>query len=333
LARQIDFFSGQSYYLAGEYPKAQEIWQSTRVRIRETADEGDDTNLFVAQLDLLISLAEIKQGLPSQEAYARAFTQSCEQTSHPAEQFELYLAEATRDLDLARRLWLGTRHEAFRRYIESFFDTEFFGETTELVAWVPGDGRTCTQGTGLIPESAILVDAWTGGPTVGMRPGQAPQRLFEALVLAPYGGLTLFELHGRIFADEKFNPRSTPLKLRNVILRLRSMLASSGLGLKILETGFRYRLVARQPVRVRLRWLADGRIPTRLDPARQQAYRQVALLSREFGDQPFQLREALPILGLSRSRASELVALAVEQGWLQKTVRQRATYYRWKSHP
>jgi hypothetical protein len=107
------------------------------------------------------------------------------------------------------------------------------------------------------------------------------------------------------------------------------MLAASGLGLSIEENQFRYRLIARHPVRIRLRWLADGRTHTELDPAMQQAYRQVALLARHFGDRPFQLKEALTLLRLNRSRASELVAQAVAQGWLHKKVGHRITEYRW----
>lgn len=334
LTRQIDFFSGQSYFLEGEFRQACQIWSAALARLHGLRNPGSDTNLFIHQLELLIALSEIHEGKPSHEKYARAFAEASRLSHHPSEQFELYLAHATQDVDLARRLWLGTRLPQFRRYIERFFEHDLFGAAGELLATVPANKDIPSQAARFASTASVIVDGWTGeadsdGPGLKLRPGQATQRLFEALALSPYGGLTLYELHGRIFGDEKFNPRSTPLKLRNVILRLRALLAGSGLGLRIEENQFRYRLIASQPVRIRLRWLADGRTHTELDPAQQQAYRQVALLARHFGDRPFQLKEALTLLRLNRSRASELIALALTQGWLTKKVGHRTTEYRW----
>ncbi len=334
LTRQIEFFSGQSYFLEGEFSQACQIWNAALARLHGLRNPGSDTNLFIHQLELLIALAEIHEGKPSHGKYARAFAEASRLSHHTADQFELYLAHATGDVDLARRLWLGTRLPEFRRYIERFFAHDLFGAATELFATVPTSKVIQSQAAQFAHEPSVIVDGWTGEADSGsgglkLRPGQATQRLFEALTLSPYGGLTLYELHGRIFADEKFNPRSTPLKLRNVILRLRALLAGSDLGLSIEENQFRYRLVARQPVRIRLRWLADGRTHTELDPAKQQAYRQVALLARHFGDRPFQLKEALTLLRLNRSRASELISLAVAQGWITKRVGHRITEYRW----
>lgn len=365
LERQIELFEGQCAYLAGDDSRARSVWLEASKNEQSFLKDKDEGPLHLRVFGLWVLLAEIRmerakggQGLKGLlKRYDQELSEFCLlDPSVVAEQMEGHLAEALDDIQLARQLWLGGIYPGYRKGLESVFRSRLFESSEDIVVHVFSSRKNRSQTSVIERDRGIELDAWTGqvGSAKGashslhlkIKPGQALQRLLETLALARYGGLTAFDLHRRIFPDERFSPTASPAKVRTLVYRLRRELAAIKICLTIEESKDRYQLGAEQDVAIRIRWVTDRAIqelarpsykpgshsraePIRSesDPLKQQVYRQIVLLQRSLKSESFTILEALPLLGLRRSRATQVLTMAVQNGWLSRKTLKREVRY------
>jgi hypothetical protein len=360
--RQVELFLGQERYLAGDFERASEYFQIGLKH--EPKEEGQSEiypNLFEAWLLLSRLKFALKEGVielrPLLEEYDRVITRFCALDPTPVTaQLEGHFAIALQDVDLARQLWLGTIYPGFRVWLEKHFRQVFFAKANPVSVYIIPKGQGASQSQHYKRRGEVEVDAWTGvvsdrerGVVTQLRikPGQALQRLLETMTLSRYAGLTVVEIHRRIFPDEHFHPRASPAKIRTLIYRLRKELASAKIGLRLTEVKDRYELVADRPIEIRIRWMMSRELqeevrptfqpmtpsgekpdPEKANPLRQQVYRKLVLLKEHFAGEAFSLDQALPVLRLKRSRATQVLRIAIEQHWVERILLNRSVRYR-----
>jgi len=362
LMRQIEVFQGQERYLSGDYAQAALFFeQGLKNEPKEEDEQGIYPSLFGAWLALSHLRAAQKKGgqdlRPHFQKYDDEIEAFCALDPTPVTaQFEGHFAIALQDIDLARQLWLSSVYPGYRFWLEHHFKDQLFASSESVPVFVIPRGQGRAQSRKLDRKADIKIDAWTGEGRnliegtdfrLPIKPGQALQRLLEALALSRYAGLTVFEIHRRIFPDERFNGRTSPAKVRTLVYRLRKELERLKVGLRIEESKDRYQFNADHLTELSIRWMTnrevqDGVRPTftpgvrsrvepireGADPVQQQVYRQMVLLKQHFGEATFSLSQALPVLRLKRSRATQILGVAIQNQWIERILVQREVKYR-----
>ncbi len=215
---------------------------------------------------------------------------------------DAYLALAERNETLLWNVYFGTPFHSFReKLVADFGGREVAPERHTRAV---GKGRTCDV-TGWAELTSDLV------------PGDARFRLLRVLAsdaYRPFRPATLFQL---IFPGEHFNPLSSPMRIRTLVLRLRQALAKAKLSLKVESDEWGYRLKANQPIEVSLLPLAESRSEGLADRA-----------ARLFGKAPFAVSDAVRKLGAPERTCLRALAEAVKEGRLLREGKGRAVKYR-----
>jgi hypothetical protein len=158
-----------------------------------------------------------------------------------------------------------------------------------------------------------------------LKPGQAPQRMLQALVRDFYVPPTAMVLHERLYPGDYFNPSSSPFRVSQVMKRLRRWLSGAKVPLKILEEDGAYRVDSDRPLSIILRRSSDladggdGRLA-----ALAAAFQAVA-------DKPFRASDVETRLGLRRSAAVALLRDAIAAGGVERIGVGAAVRYRLKA--
>ena len=144
------------------------------------------------------------------------------------------------------------------------------------------------------------VQIWVDRPE-GLKIGQVPQRLLQALTRDFYRPMNLVELYSSVFPGQHYHPRSSVDSMHQAMRRLRAFLGKAAPAVWIEEMGGRYRLAAREPVEVWVeRNLAKPQIPSHLEKALKLISEAQ---SAEGNAERFTSRKAASLWGLSRNGA------------------------------
>lgn len=208
---------------------------------------------------------------------------------------------------LYERLYFGTPYEAYRRRM-----AEAFGETRPPREFLWGD---------------------RGAPTLDLARRTGPQErkltrqnnaLIDALLRDFYRPVTVGELFARLFPAERFDPRSSPVRVHQCIRRLRRWLAQAKLPLEVLCEGRLYYLRKTGPIAVRIP-VEMRRTITLPGP--------VEALSARFGAEFFTAHDARIALGCSKATACRILSGAEASRRTEKTGKGKNTRYRFVAPP
>jgi hypothetical protein len=161
-----------------------------------------------------------------------------------------------------------------------------------------------------------------------MRPGHLPQRLLRALASDFYKPMTLFELHEAVYPGEHYLLKSTPDRTHQGLRWLRRWLADEKVPLRVDEAGGFYRLAGRPACVVRVaspelrESLSASRTLTAAEGHRLRA------VERAFAGRPFSVSEASRALAISSRSALRVLTRAAEEGVLDREGAGPATRYR-----
>ena len=152
-----------------------------------------------------------------------------------------------------------------------------------------------------------------------LKPGQALHRLLELMVSDFYRGFRVATIHANIYPGDYFNPMTSPLKVHQLLIRMRKWVSSRNLtwifeerrGFYQLSSEKRYGLILRNPVG------NDG-------------FDSPSLLSlkAKFRDSGFSVIEGHEVLGISTSSTRRLLQKAVDDGLVVRFGGGKWTRYR-----
>jgi hypothetical protein len=236
-------------------------------------------------------------------------------------------AIATRDLRLLHKLFYGSPYPGLRRAL--------------LKAFGPAAGElppTCVLS---LPEASspehagvASLELLTGRNSCGttrLKPGQSLQRLLAALAADLYVRPNVSQLFERIYPEEHYNPLSGPLRVRQLLKRLRQWLRAGGIPLHIEERRGRYRLRGAPAIR-----LVAALSPDEMrEHARvSEKLREVIPLARQrFGAGTFKADELASLLGVSRATVLRLLGLARSRKLIELLGASSARQYRLLEEP
>jgi len=155
-----------------------------------------------------------------------------------------------------------------------------------------------------------------------MDSGQLLHRLVAILASDLYRPFSTPSLYGLLYPGEAYNPQSSPLRVRQVLKRLRRWLVARRLPLKVAEERGSYRLVASAPCTLRL-YLGAA-------PSDRQSL-VLERLREAWPDAAFSAADAGRLLGVSARTALRGIESAIEDGALEKVRQWRSTRYRFGS--
>lgn len=156
---------------------------------------------------------------------------------------------------------------------------------------------------------------------------KAPRNSFALLATLAsdfYKPFSLSGLFSELFADEHYDPWSSPQRVRQTIYRTRGWLEESGLKLSIDEQDGRYRLVLGSGAGVLLSLFAEA--PT-------ESSSRLLQLRQRFGTKAFSPADARAALDLSASTIKTLIQRATGKGEVERLRSGRATLYRFRAAP
>jgi hypothetical protein len=202
---------------------------------------------------------------------------------------DYHLAVATGDEELLDRLFYGTPSEHFRARLRKSVAPDWEpGEN--FVRWYGGRGEKILdlEAAELPPMLVSLL------------------RLLASDLYAPFRTASLFS---SIYADEYFNPDTSPHRVQQLIHRLEKEMTSLGLPLKVSKDAQAYSLEAASPFGIRADLLSAQPAPG--------AERHELSLRNEFKEAAFTAVEAASRLGVSRRTVSRVLKEAIALGKIE----------------
>jgi hypothetical protein len=251
---------------------------------------GESLDLFyVKKWETLITAIETNDLKPLKRVRSQALQRGHWETVRDS---DFYIAKIGNNIPLFQKIYFGTAAPGFRRRI-----TNHVGDENIPVSynWSPTEKRP-----------VLLFDLQSGEVgKIGLRPGFALHRLLCALAgdfYRPFAPATLF---GLVYPDEYFSLSRSPLRIQQLVFRLRDWAATHKVPVEITETGGLYRLTVNDTlgyIKVKDRSLS---LPLDL---RLQKVRKV------FGSDTFTLKQFQLELQISKSQSIRLIQSACEQG-------------------
>lgn len=234
--------------------------------------------------------------------------------------------EVARDLDfqLLRRLrmdetfaflYCGSPTDVFRRRLETTFPN--FPLPKDTYAW---SGQP-----GLIAKNSY--DVQTGTDSRGlefMERGQSPHRLLLILCRDFYRPQSLAQISAWLYPDELYHPTHTPVRIHQIVSRLRRRLKEARVPILISSFGGTLRIDFKKPCALVKHWRLDQEQPTKVDLESEPALVRLAGSS-------FQARELAIVMNISISSAIRRINRLLAEGKLVREGTGKKTYYRLKS--
>ena len=169
-----------------------------------------------------------------------------------------------------------------------------------------------------------FLDASTGETQSGRRileAGDAPQRLLILLARDFYRPQSLGSVASRLFPEEFYHPVHTPMKLHQILARLRESLSAARLPVRVESDGGFMKLTGRARFSILKDWTLDT---VKLDPT----FLRLRPLVARFGHEAFTAKEAAVALDVSLSTSSRLLEKACEEGIGSRLGGGKSTRYR-----
>lgn len=294
---------GNCLELAAQNSLFRSDWSKARAMLgrAEKKLSGNETldQLFVEKWKALADLLERGGSGPRRRALsevrARAQKLSHWETLRDCDRFE---AIGLENEALYRHVHFGTPYPAFRERLAKEFPHPVLLDDKYL--WKLG-GRASAGTLSL------------GAGTSKLKAGQLMHRALVALTDDFYRPVRLAALASKLYPGDYFNPVTTPLRVHQALLRVRSFFSRSRVPLLVEEKTGEYRLAAKRPFAIAV---FRGR-PLHTLSARR------ALLQPEFG-----AGEIEKAFGVSRSQAHRILREAIAERLVQPLGGGRSRRYR-----
>jgi hypothetical protein len=210
---------------------------------------------------------------------------------------------------LLTHLYFGAGFPAYRRGLMTELGQK---KWPEQYVWEIGPGR----------GSREILDLFHGDWSEErgtLKVGQVVHRLFVALTSDFYRPFRLASLHFLLYPEEYFNPFSSPGRVHRALGRFREWCRSEGAPFVISESHGGYRLGAMGPAGVLL-W--------RTEPVTDPTRNALERLREKYASRSFWAKDAVRLLGTSRSAVQRLLKEGELAGQLEKIGHGTATRYR-----
>lgn len=225
--------------------------------------------------------------------------------------------ESMRDID--RFLAVGQGSEEMFLYV--YFGTPFECFREKLVKFFPKRVEIPEQYSRDFGGGDEVVDVLTvdSEKSRALHATRVSFRLLQFFASDFYVPFSLPQLHFGLFPGEFFNPLSSPNRLHQAVLRLRSSLEAEGIPLGIEEDEGRYRLFPKRPCSLMVSRPGADRDPNAIF---------LLKLRQSWPQEEFTLKMASDYLGINLRTLSRLVSDAVQKGRLRNEGKGRASRYR-----
>lgn len=215
------------------------------------------------------------------------------------------MAKIQQSEDLFRKVFFGTPFPAYRKMLQNDFPSVDPGPSYH---WGTQSNRVLHLATGV------------GSTGVKLKPEMLIHRVLRALCSDFYRPLSVGEMHALTFPDEKFNPFSSPGRIKNAISRTRKWIDQTQVPLRLivenhlfnLEMGPGFAIVVDRP----------------LASQRTQVSGALLDLKSRCGHNDFDADQAAQSLGISRSSILRLLNTGLAKGVVEKTGFNRNRKYR-----
>ncbi|MCB0366965.1 MAG: hypothetical protein H6624_02640 [Bdellovibrionaceae bacterium] len=212
---------------------------------------------------------------------------------------DFYLQEFSGKSDLFDHLYFGTPYLDFRKRLHRAFPGH--GPTPQHYIWHPGR---------LLTHESSYIDLHTGedpSREIRLKPAQLHHRLLMVLSQDFYRTFGVGNLFGHLFANEYYNPLTSPDRVHKAIQRFRQWCKEAQIPLDINEDHGQYRLTTSGPIGVRVE--ANKRIYSATEV-------QLQRLKEKWRSHPFSTSQAGQLLDLSPAAIRKLLADLKNRGAL-----------------
>lgn len=234
-----------------------------------------------------------------------------------------FRAQAVGDELALARVYFGTPYEACKAKVLETLG----GASDRLPAFYermlgPGSARK---------KPTCFLNAFTGehsGTGRALKPGQALQRLLEAVACDFFDPPNFLRLHEALHPGEGFDPELSHGRVAHMVWRLRSWLAEAGLPFRLVESDGRYELVSEVPAVIRIprRDAVVSALGSFTVPADIRFF--VERAAARFAAQWFKSSEVQALTGVSDWTARDLLKRAEREGLVVRQGRGAGTLYR-----
>lgn len=260
-----------------------------------TAGEKGLSSLYIAKWSRILNAFKSKDATALEQFRAEALQHSEWETLRD---LDYYQTRINPENPWAATVYFGTPFSSFRERLEKI--RPFPAED-----WIAREGKTVHK-----------FDPWFPGDMEG----ELPHVLLLLLIQDLYRPATAGEIFARVYSDQFFDLGSSPVRVRQLITRLRKWIAKNEipLVLKIFEGGYGLRLKAGARVLLRRRSLAGSKTRILFD-----RFREADL-------EPLSAQQWATRLGVSSVRIGRLLREATAEGVLLREGSSRYTAYRLK---
>jgi len=206
-------------------------------------------------------------------------------------------------------LYFGTPFEVFRQRLDRHFPK--FQASGDYLIGKAGKLRLDLR-PGRIKESTVPI------------PSKSLETLFRILIEDFFRPQNTGELFSRIFPGQFFDPNSSPLRVRQQMLRLRKWAIDNSIDCQIGENKGFYRLRVNDNFSVQI---------SRLNSVGTGYHREIELLKShpDTSADLFNMRSAQKVLGLSSATVQRILKWGLDERRLERSGKGRQTFYRFIS--
>ncbi len=297
----------QNYFFQQNYTKALDLLDKA---IELLKNQGGEFHLFAEKWQH-ISRAFLKKDAESLQAL-KAFNKKALSSGQweSSRECDLFEAVLTEDENLARKVVLGTPFEYYRQRArklcgknipaQGHFYWQLGDHHSSVAAKVFSPYKTESGNEGLYTKPHLLA-------------------LFEALSQDFYKPSHIGLLFQRIYKVEKFNPFTSPQRVLSLIKRLNLWFIEKDIDLRVQMKKSEFALIAHnnQPIKIFIQRAKSL--------SKQEG--QFSFLRDFFKDRTFSSQHVAEKMNISRSSAQNLIAQALEQGYVAKNGVGRGTTY------
>lgn len=244
---------------------------------------------------------------------------------------ELAKVQKYREEAIARKHWEAVRDVDYQvavhqkdeaALLKLYFGTPFEGFKNRILKHLTA-GKIPTQYYWKLFKGERGIPRKFNASEIGLKPGLAMYRLYQALISDFYRPLTVVELFEKTFPGEHYIPDSSEKRVYQVVSRLRRELPKD-LPLEIDSEEHPFCMVAKAPLEI---LCEDNRVNT--DTQYDHRIEQL----RQLFDGPFSIALAGQRLGIARRTANKLVASALANGDVIRLGAGNRTQYVFTSQP
>jgi hypothetical protein len=289
----------KSLELAAQLEVARENWEDAILRLSTCRNETDSSGspletLFVKKWLAIAESSRLSEVNPA----LRNVRESARNLGHweTVRDCDYYIGKIDQDSAGLTRLYFGTPYESFREKILLILPAD--SQIPESYLWTQ-QSRIQKVKTVLDLSRACSEDG-----KIVLAPGSGLHRLLIALSRDFYRPVSGFSLFAFLYSGERFNPHTSPNRIRQVIKRFRQWVQTENVALELKELNGSYSLDLEDSIAVAV--MKEG-FP--LD-GRQDL--ELLKLRRSIATESFTSQEASRVLGSSQSSSKRLLKWAVD---------------------